>query len=166
MAQPVLWVIDTSSIIEIRRSVETTRGPEVFQKLGDLVTADRIIFVKQVVEELERAADPVNPDAQYQWAKTHEAKATERAPSFDDIKNVLALVPKVLDPDKDSGAEEADPYLLALASLLRTEGLDARIVTQETKDTPKKMSLNTACGLLGIPSVPLAAFLQFERILT
>jgi Domain of unknown function (DUF4411) len=111
-------------------------------------------------------ADPVNRDAQYQWAKTHEAKATERAPSFDDIKNVLALVPKVLDPDKDSGAEEADPYLLALATLLRTKGLDARIVTQETKDTPKKMSLNTACGLLGIPSVPLAAFLQFERILT
>jgi hypothetical protein len=47
-------------------------------------------------------------------------------------------VPKVLDPDKDSGAEEADPYLLALASLLRTEGLDARIVTQETKRHSEK----------------------------
>jgi hypothetical protein len=163
-ARPVLWVIDTSSIIEIRRSVPTARRSEVFQKLGDLVTAGRIVFAKQVVAELERAADPVNPDAQYQWAKMHEAKATERAPSFDDIKSVLAVVPKVLDADKDSGAEEADPYLLSLATLLRTEGLDARLVTQESKDTPKKMSLNTACGLLGIPSVPLAAFLQFERI--
>lgn len=164
MAQHVVWVIDTSSIIEIRRSVPTARRPEIFQKLSDLVTAGRVVFTKQVVDELERAADRVNPDAQYQWAKTNEAKATERAPSFDDIKTVLALVPNVLDPDKDSGAEEADPYLLAHATILRNSSVDARMVTQESKDTPRKMSLNTACGLLGIPSVPLAAFLQFERI--
>jgi hypothetical protein len=80
------------------------------------------------------------------------------------VKDVLAVVPEVLDPDKDTGAEEADPYLLAIATRLRGEGKDARVVTQETKDTPRKMSLNTACGLLGIPSVPLSAFLKFEKI--
>jgi hypothetical protein len=29
-------------------------------------------------------------------------------------------------------------------------GIDARIVTQESRDTPAKMSLNTAAGILGI----------------
>jgi hypothetical protein len=74
------------------------------------------------------------------------------------------LVPKVLDPDKE-GIEEADPYLLAMAVRLRVEGKDARIVTEEKNDYPRKLSLRTAAGLLGIPSVPLKAFLEFERIL-
>jgi len=41
--------------------------------------------------------------------KTQEGKATEHAPSLEEVKAVLAAVPKVLDPDKDTGAEEADP---------------------------------------------------------
>jgi hypothetical protein len=97
--------------------------------------------------------------------KTQEGKATEHAPSLEEVKAVLAAVPKVLDPDKDTGAEEADPYLLALAVRLRAEGKDARIVTEEIRDTPRKMSLNTACGLVGVPSVPLKAFLHFEEII-
>jgi hypothetical protein len=67
--------------------------------------------------------------------------------------------------NKDTGVEEADPYLLAVAVRLRVGGKDARVVTEEIKDTPAKMSLNTACGLVGVPSVPLRAFLQFEKII-
>ena len=164
MAHTIVWVLDTSSIIEIRRSVAAAERASVFAGLSSLVACDRILFPKQVVDELERASDPKAPDAQYLWARQHATKANSHDPSLQEVKDVLAVVPEVLDPDKDAGAEEADPYLLAVATHLRTEGKDARLVTQETKDTPRKMSLNTACGLLGIPSVPLAAFLQFERI--
>ena len=114
--------------------------------------------------ELERGADTQSPDAQYQWAKKYEGKATERAPSLEEIKKILDAVPTVLDPDKDIGVEEADPYVLAVAVRLRAEGKDARIVTEETKEFPRKMSLRTAAGLLGVPSVPLKAFLRFEKI--
>lgn len=75
------------------------------------------------------------------------------------------MVPDVLDPDKDSGEEEADPYVLAVAQLIRSKGSDGRVVTQEAKDTPRKMSMNSACGFLGLPSVPLTIFLRFEGIL-
>jgi len=52
---------------------------------------------------------------------------------------VLAAVPKVLDPEKDSGAEEADPYVLALAVNLRDEKKkNARIVTEGTRDLPSE----------------------------
>jgi hypothetical protein len=78
---------------------------------------------------------------------------------------VLAVVPDVLDPDKDSGAEEADPYVLALAFKLRTDGIDARIVTEESRDSPRNMSISTAAGILGIPSVPLRAVLGLETLL-
>ena len=164
MARDVIWVIDTSSVAEIRRSIENSKKENVFARIGTLVQQGRLVFPKQVVDELERVADPLSPDPQYRWAKQHEGKAAERAPSLEEIKDILGAVPKVLDPDKDTGAEEADPYVLAVAVRLRTEEKDARIVTEETRDTPRKMSLRTAAGLLGVPSVPLKAFLQFERI--
>lgn len=165
MAGPIIWVVDTSSVAEIRRSIENTKKKHVFERMSALVSDGRIVFTKQVVGELERGADPDAPDPQYLWAKQHAAKATEHPPSFEEVKEVLAAVPTVLDPDKDAGAEEADPYLLAVAVRLRAEGKDARLVTEEIRDTPKKMSLNTACGLVGIPSVPLKAFLKFEGII-
>ena len=45
---------------------------------------------------------------------------------------------------------------------LTQAGTDARVVTEEKKDMPRKVSLRTAAGQLGIPSVPLRAFLEFE----
>jgi hypothetical protein len=96
--------------------------------------------------------------------KTHEATACEDAPSLGQVKQVLEAVPDVLDVDKDAGVEEADPYVLAMACRLLAEGKDVRIVTEEKKDTPRKMSLSTAAGLLRLPSVPLKALLNFEKI--
>ena len=85
--------------------------------------------------------------------------------SLVDVKEILAEVPEVLDPDKDSGQDEADPYVLAVARNLRKDGRDARVITEERRDTNKKMSVNTAAGILGIPSVPLVAFLKVEKII-
>jgi rRNA maturation endonuclease Nob1 len=164
MAQDIIWVIDTSSVIEIRRSVENPKKEHVRAQMGSLVDTERLVFPKEVVRELERMADPQSPDAQYRWAKQHEGKATAIAPTFEEIRAILDKVPTVLDHEKDMGAEEADPYVLAIAVHLRAKGKDARIVTEDAKDIPRKMSLRTAAGLLGVPAVPLKAFLDFERI--
>ncbi|MPY88379.1 MAG: DUF4411 family protein [Luteitalea sp.] len=165
MVAGVVWVVDTSSIVEVRRSVENTKKPHVFEKLTELVSQGRLVFPRQVLGELARVADPVGPDQQYLWAKRNQATACQNDPSLEAVKEVLAVVPRVLDPDKDTGAEEADPYVLAKTQDLRRDGTDARVVTEEKNDTPRKMSLRTAAGLLGIPSVPLRAFLEFEGIL-
>jgi hypothetical protein len=109
MAQDVIWVVDTSSVAEVRQSIENTKKKKVFEGLSSLVNGGRVVFPKQVVGELERTADPHVPDAQYLWAKQNEVKGTEDAPSLEQVKGVLAVVPRVLDPDKDAGAEEADP---------------------------------------------------------
>ena len=165
MASEIVWVIDTSSIAEIRRSVENTRKVEVFSKLTEMVDKGHLLFPRQVLDELERVADQAAPDQQYLWARHNQGTGSTNPPSLDSVKSVLAVVPRVLDPDKDTGVEEADPYVLAKAADLRRAGVDARIVTEEKNDTPRKMSLRTAAGLLGIPSVPLRAFLEFESIL-
>jgi Domain of unknown function (DUF4411) len=165
MAQALIWVIDTSSIIAVRRlGLDNSRKSRVFGHMGELVLSGRLVYPKEVVEELERFVDPRSPDEQFKWARTHEAKACARAPTLERVKEVLEKVSSVLDPDKDSGVEEADPYILAMACQLLAEGNDVRLVTEEKADTPRKMSLNTAAGLLRLPSVPLKAFLAFEEI--
>lgn len=164
MAANVVWIIDTSSIAQVRRSIANPRKSSVFDEMGRLVQEGRLAFPTQVVEELERWADPSNPDQQFLWAKKYKAYAAQNQPTLEEVKGALAIVPTVLDPDKDAGAEEADPYVLAMALHLRSLGRDARIVTEEVRDYPRKMSLNTAAGLVGVPSVNLMAFLGFEKI--
>lgn len=158
-----VWVLDTSSIIEIRRSVPTAHRRQLFAQLSALTVEGRMKFPKQVVEELKRAADPDVTDPLLEWAERVAAEASAQV-DLAKVKVILAEVPDILDPNKDSGADEADPYVLALAADLRAQGFDARIVTQETKDSPRKMSLRTAAGVLGIPSVPLHGLLRAENL--
>lgn len=99
-----------------------------------------------------------------QWTERIAPEACPAQSAFAKVKEILSEVPDILDPNKDGGADEADPYVLALAADLRAQGFDARIVTQETKDSPRKMSLNTAAGVLGIPSVPLRGLLRAENL--
>ena len=162
MAEPV-WVVDTSSIIWIKSSIPRPQRAHVFQALTELVASGRLVFPSQVLKELKRDSGALPPDAACQWASSVEGTACVDG-ALDDVKAILALVPDILDPRKDSGVDEADPYVIAVAMRLRTDGRDARVVVQETKDTPTKLSLNTACGMLGIPSVPLLGMLRTEGI--
>ena len=161
----VVWVIDTCSIIEVRRSLRSQRQ-KIFKEMARLVTEGRLAYPSQVVAELERYAQSKSPDPQFTWAKQNASVARNNGDcSLDEVKDVLTEVPDVLDPDKDTGQDEADPYVLAVARKLREDGIDARVITEERRDTSRKMSVNTAAGILGIPSVPLLAFLRAEKIL-
>ena len=162
--EQIIWIVDTSSVIQVRRSIESTRQADVFARMGKLVDDGRLVFPKQVETELGRFASPKSPDTQYAWAKQHSPKATECQPTLEEVRKVLAVVPTVLDPEKEAGVEEADPYVLATAVRMRGEGKDARVVTEEVRYTPSKTPLSAAAGMLGVPSVPLRAFLQIEHI--
>ena len=157
----VIWVLDTCSIIEVRRSTQKSERGQIFRQMTRLVTEGRLVYPPEVVTELKRFAD-----AQLAWAESNASTAHSNGScSLDDVKEILAEVPEVLDPDKDTGQDEADPYVLAVARNLRKEGTDARVITEERRDTIRKMSVNTAAGILGIPSVPLVAFLKTEKII-
>lgn len=134
--------------------------PKILAALTALVQSGRLRMPKQVVDELKRGKDEV-----LSWALTVESDSTADSPTMEEVKAVLAVVPDILDPQKDSGADEADPYVLAMAVKWKAGGDDVRLVTQETKDKPGKTSLNTAAGMLAVPCVPLAGFIRVEGIL-
>lgn len=112
------------------------------------------------------AAEGKEPDPRLLWARTNSVKACRHGPDYSAVKRVLERVSDVIDPDKASGAEDADPYVIALALRLREAGEDATVVTEDRKDKPAKMSLATACGLWSIPTVPFEAFLAHLGIWT
>jgi hypothetical protein len=62
MSDPV-WVVDTSSLIEIKSSVPRPDRERVFSALSALVEADRLFFPPEVLTELKRdSADKRNPE--------------------------------------------------------------------------------------------------------
>lgn len=69
-----------------------------FSRLTELVNQGRLLFPRQMLEELERVADQAAPDQQYLWAKRNQGTACLNAPSLDSVKEGLAVVPRVLDP--------------------------------------------------------------------
>lgn len=161
-----IFIIDSSSIIEIRRAIPSKDQKKIFERLTQLVNNDRLVYPKMVLDELERyLIDPDNPDLPYAWTKENETKATRFKISLEEVKDVLAQpqIARILDPDKPPKPEEADPYILALAIQLKGQ-TPVKVLTQEHKDTPKKLSLNSACGLLGIVSLPIEPFLAQQSI--
>jgi len=163
MADPV-WVMDTSSLIAIKSLPHADRD-KVFAGLSALVAGGRLFFPREVLSELKRdSGDKRSPDRPCLWALGVEADACQEAATLEEVRAVLETVPDILDPAKESGVDEADPYVLALAKKFREQGADARIVTEETRNYLRKLSLNTACGMLGIPSVPLLGLLRAEGL--
>ena len=155
-----LWVFDTSSLLAIKSAVPREGHEHVFKRLTRLVRERRLVFPKEVLGELRRERQGRRrSDLLWHWAVGSEARACRVSPPFPAVKLVLATVPELVDPAVDSLVERADPYVLALAQVLRADGNDARVVTDENRDVPWKVSLQTACGVLRIPTVSLADFL-------
>lgn len=154
------WVFDTSALIAIKSKLSLTDRVVAFAAMGHLVGEGRLKFPRQVLVELSPHKDQAQA-----WVKIHSPAASEGEPTLFEVRAVLKAVPDILDPAKDSGEDEADPYVLAMALKLIDSGVAARVVTEESRDYPTKLSLNTAAGILGIPSVPLKGFLRAEDIL-
>ena len=164
MAEPnEIWVIDTSSINEVRRFVPAPVRQKVYDNLSAMVNDGALVFPVQVFDELDRFKNKAKPDGPFEWAKLNKRAAAVYDPLYDHLKNVLAhpQVKNVLDPEKDH--EEADPYILAMA-LKINEKTPVRVLTQDRMSKPSKPSLADACGLLRIVTLTMAPFLEQQSI--
>ena len=97
----------------------------------------------------------------YSWAKGHEARACHPDRLVAEAKAILDAHPDLIDADS-SGKDPADPYIVALAQKLRSGGVDARIVTNDTRQINNKVSVAAVAGLLGSPSTVMRLFLRGE----
>lgn len=151
-----LWVADSSSLIAVREQVSRANERQTWALLTTLVNKDRLFWPPEVTHELERGDES---DPARQWVMRHRARG-ERAAKLEIVKSVLAVAPTLV--DADATQEQADPYVLALALETRDLFQRPRIVTDDRRDKPGKLSLATAAGMLDVATVPLKAFLSLE----
>lgn len=159
-----VWVVDTSSITEIRRRLPREDQRKVYASLTALVDANHLVFPVQVLNELKRWTNPTGDDPPLKWAESVGDHAVSNA-EWGTVAEVLRQVQEVLDPDKTGGTEEADPYILARALELKRDGRDVTIITEEKTNKPRKLSLSTAAGILKLPAVTMLPFLKSQGLL-
>ena len=166
-----IWVIDTVSVIEIRRlSIPKIVFPKVIEELDGRAVTGSMVYPPEVLAELQRAAEPIKKkgraDLPFAWAKKHEENGTRYGHLFDGAKSVLARIPNLIDPDRVSVDEvdDADPHVIALALYIKAEGDDSTVITEDFNSSPKKTGLADAAGVFGIPCIRFRTFLITERI--
>ena len=162
-----IWVVDTSSILEVRRRIPGPSLRGVYSKLTNLVENDQLVFPIQVFRELEYyyKNSPQGSDLPYEWAMTNKKRATRYKTDYQILRNILQhpQVGNVVDHNKVGGAEEADPYVLSLAFQLKDE-YEVTVLAEEIRDRSDKISINTACGLLRLVPLRMGAFLNQRGI--
>lgn len=159
-----VWVIDTSSIIDLRHLPGKTNRSRnaVFDALTEFVEQGRLFYPPQVLAEVLRFGASV---AQ-KWAKDNEEKATRYKPVYADIKPILARVRNLVDYAKPNPTDQGDPYVIVVAQKLEANGHQPTIITEDRKKQQKKTPLSSAAGVFGFPSVALYVFLETEGILS
>jgi hypothetical protein len=161
-------VIDTSSITEVRRGlIPAPDIPRVYDALTELVQAGTLIYPKQVTGELEEYTGLTKdrPDLPYQWAKSNHPQATRFGFDANNLRSVLShpVARRVVDTAK-TGKEEADPYILELATRMWAGGNQVTVLTEDRRDKPMKLSLHSACGVLQIVPLTIEVFLDSRGI--
>jgi hypothetical protein len=131
---------------------------QVFQKLEELIDAGRLVYPHETYNELKDGNAKVDDSAQdHAYYFVERCKKTAlRTANLDIVKELVAhtLVRRVVDPDAEK--DEADIYVLGVAVELQRAGKEVGVLTQEPqerqerKDQATKLSMNTACGLLGL----------------
>jgi hypothetical protein len=161
-------VIDTSSILEIRRSFEREVQLRIYGDLTRLVEGNSLVYPPEVYDELERYSNTSNDftDSPFGWVKQNKSRATRFGHRYEELKEVLGhpRIRDILDSEK-IGVEEADSHILSLALCLKQNGDQATVITEERRDRPNKLSLTTACALLKIPCLRINQFLIQQNIL-
>jgi hypothetical protein len=153
------WVLDASSIIQIKLDVPRSKQWATLRGMEDLVVAGGIAIPREVAREVKAYA---HPDAPGVWMHGVESKLGHPVdPPPAALTQVLAVAQDVVDPNK---AIDGDPYVLALAHDLMARGHKATVVTEDVNDNAIRIAVATACGRLGIKCVRLADFLQAEGL--
>ncbi len=153
-----IYIIDTSSIIDLFRNYPIDRFPRLWKNLDKLIEENRLISHKKVLEELSKKEDNA-----YKWIKEREKMLKDVTQKQAEIvKNILRDFPELIDYNKE---EEADPWLIALALEEREQRrLATRLVIIVTEERLKgnKINIPFVCQKLEIESIDILGLMRKE----
>lgn len=110
----VVYCVDTSSLVNVQRTYPLAVFPGLWERMSELAGEGRLAAPREVFNELERGGD----DEIFQWARSN--RPMFRDPDDEQIQLAKTIVN---DPkfgrlfDIDSETPDADPFVIALASV-------------------------------------------------
>jgi hypothetical protein len=140
----------------------------VFRHFDGLVKRGAMTFPKQVVAELNR---PATGDMASLWSQGALRYRRYAEPPDAYVRDVLRRASRrsngrtitVLDPTKTR--EDADPYVVAQALFLNGRGFKAAVITNDALDNENRLSVVTACEMLGLRHMRSEQFLRAQALI-
>jgi len=138
-----MYIIDASAINHVGRQ---RHAPLMFDVLLGMIASHQMCFPDEVLDELERLA---RGEHTYTWAKAAAASRFDRGAAY---KHLVAVTHQVRDlVDAEAEYESSAPCVLAQARSLFLTGHKVKVVTEDVRDKPTRISLAAACSKLDMP---------------
>ena len=148
-----IWVIDSSELIDLKKSVGVEDQWDTGRRLLDLVKKGRIVFPRQVRDEVAYSKHPDLPGA---WvAKAWKIMPKKPSGDSNNLRTVLGVEPNWESALALGEKDLADPYVVETALTLRQQEN-----TTEPTVVTKDSDIADVCNSLGIPRVSLNTFLR------
>lgn len=165
MSGNTLYVIDSSSLIDMALYYPVTSFPTLWKRCDELITQRRLSAPIEVLRELEKKDDEIAD-----WAK--ERRNSLFLPYtrdlLDQVKIILEDFPRLINPHLDR--EQADPFVIAMA-LDRRDGPQQEldqfqeicVITEEkTVKNQQKTKIPEVCRHYGLPCISMVEMIVKE----
>jgi rRNA maturation endonuclease Nob1 len=149
----IIYVIDSSALIDMKRTYPVDVFPGVWSRLENLVENGRLIAPQEVLFELQKRDDELT-----EWVKEHDLMFKEpTATQINIVQQILAKFPSFV---KLNRKHDADPWVVALAynlvkakqSTINGTQLDPIVVAHETLDG-NKVKIPYVCQNYGLQCI-------------
>jgi hypothetical protein len=108
MSESIVYCVDSSALIDLRITYPRKTFVTLWQRMGDLVAAKRMIAPREVWREVRK------DDELPAWIRGHRMMFVRLTPNaVRTAVEIMARFPGLVDPDKET--PDADPFLIALA---------------------------------------------------
>ncbi|MFN3976327.1 MAG: DUF4411 family protein [Aquificaceae bacterium] len=134
-----IYIIDTSSLIEMKNKYPEDTFPTLWEKMNELYTNGRLIAPVEVKKEIEKGDDKLT-----EWIKDKKNMFIKPDKSqTNKVKEILSEFSYLAKPEKEG--PNADPWLIALAIVKNNEektkifSYEYVIVTEESRRNQRKI---------------------------
>lgn len=155
-----IYIIDTSSLIQLSKHNPHDVYPGVWKELEGLVDTGKLLAPKEVLNEIIKLDDGLS-----KWGKKHARMFKE--PTEEQIKIVRKILEKYPSLVKSESEFDADPWVIALAIELsqnpqKTLFEIKRIVVTEEKLRGNKIKIPFVCQDFKIESIDIIDMFRAE----
>lgn len=168
MSRNALYIIDTSSLIDMNLHYPMSTFKSVWRRVEELIIEGRLVSSVVVFDEIIRKDDTIK-----QWADRYNDMLFQESTQYvlEQVGVILKKFPKLINPNSES--EQADPFLIAMA-LDKKDGpqqtlidYDVCIVTEEKMPRfqgkrSKKIKIPEVCQSFNIPCISLVDMIVKE----